>query len=282
MRIIITTFILTLLPTLMANAGTESEFSYENDDFAGINLNYRMSIINSDIPKPEVIVIYLHGGSAQGNDNKAQLQTQAVDDIYNYLKKNNYHARMLVPQAPEGHQWDEDFIPAMKALSDKYNIAGKSESYILGGSMGGYGVWNMLTAYPEYFSGAMPVACNTPKAPAENYCRTRIYSVVGRNDPQRNINAIQSFFNRLEASNGKGAELDVENDWDHRETCELSFTPQRLNWLFTTGASSITEVYTEALTSFSTIYDIWGHIINNPIPGHIYIIDGKKFYMPQF
>ncbi len=236
MRTILTVFATAVLTscatTSMANAKNVDEFSYETENFAGVNLNYRMSIINPDIQGPEIIVIYLHGGSARGDDNTVQIQAQAVDDIYYYLKENGCHARMLVPQAPECYQWKDDLIPALKALADKYNTSERTESYILGGSMGGYGVWNMLTAYPEYFTGAMPVACNTPNAPAENYLGTRIYSVAGSNDPQRNINAIQSFFNRLKASDGKGAELDVESDWNHRETCEWSFTTQRLNWLF--------------------------------------------------
>ncbi len=279
---IVITFVMAVLTSLMANAETENEFSCENEDFAGVNLNYRMSVINSDIQKAEVIVIYLHGGSARGNDNKAQLQTQAVEDIYNYLKENGYHARILVPQAPDGHQWDDVFLPALKALTDKYSIAEGTESYIFGGSMGGYGVWNMLTAYPEYFSGAMPVACNTPKVLAENYLGTRICSVVGGNDPQRNINAIQSFFNRLDASDGKGAKLDVENDWNHRETCELSFTSQRLDWLFNASGSSINGDCIEPANSFFRIYGLWWNLDNNPISGHIYILGGKKvLYAPM-
>lgn len=269
-------FVMIVLTSLMANAEIENDFSYENENFAGVNLNYRMSVINSDILKPEVIVIYLHGGSAQGNDNKTQLQSQAVTDIYNYLKENGYHARILAPQAPEGHQWDGDLIPALIALSDKYNVAEESECYILGGSMGGYGVWNILNAYPGYFTGAMPVACNTPKSPAENYVGSRIYSVVGGNDTNRNINVIQSFFDQLEASDGKGAKLDKEKDWNHRETCEWSFTTQRLKWLFKANDSSVHDVSIDSVDSICSIYDIFGNLVSNPLPGNIYILDGKK------
>ncbi len=220
-----------VLSSLMSNAKRDKEFSYEKEVFEGVSLNYRMSVINSDTQTPETIVVYLHGGSAKGNDNEAQLQTQAVDDIYDFLKDNGYHARMLVPQAPEGQQWEDELLPALKALSDKYKTDESSDCFILGGSMGGYGVWNMLTEYPEYFTGAMPVACNTPRTPAENYSDTRIYSVVGGKDANRNINYIQSFFDRLDECTEKGAKLDIESDWNHRETCEWSFTPQRLEWL---------------------------------------------------
>ncbi len=224
-------FVMMVSASLTANAQIKNDFSYENENFAGVDLNYRMAVINPDTLKPEIIVIYLHGGSGQGNDNVAQLQSQAVSDISDFLRTAGYHARILAPQAPEGHQWNDELIAALKALSDKYNISGNAQCYILGGSMGGYGVWNMLTAYPGYFAGAMPVACNTPKIAPENYTATRIYSVAGGNDRNRNLSAIQTFFNQLEAIDGEGARLDIEEDWNHRQTCEQSFTPQRLAWL---------------------------------------------------
>ncbi len=277
MRRVNVVLLLTMLTVISANAEAESEFSFECEDFAGVNLNYRMAIINPEVQSPEIIIMYLHGGSGQGSDNSAQLESQAVEDIYNYLSQSGRHARLLAPQAPDGYQWEDELLPALKALADKYNIAGQSECYILGGSMGGYGVWNMLTDYPDYFTGAMPVACNTPKAPAQNYAGPRICSVVGGNDPQRNIDAIQTFFHRLEAADAKGAKLDIEYDWNHRETCEWSFTSQRLDWLFLSGESSISAVYADLSEFQSGLYDTNGYRISDPVPGHIYICCGKKF-----
>ncbi len=223
------------LAVLNVNAGISKEFSFENEEFAGINLNYRMAVINPEIQSEEIVVIYLHGGSGQGNNNKSQLNSGAVEDIYNYLKDTGLHARMLVPQAPSGQQWDNNLIPALKGLADKYCATQDTRIYILGGSMGGYGVWNLLTAYPDFFAGAMPVACNTPGRPAELYSHTRICSVIGGRDTRRRVSAIESFFRHLEATDGDGAKLDIEPNWDHRRTCEDSFTRTRLNWLFKRG-----------------------------------------------
>lgn len=269
---------------LMANAEKENEFSYESGDFDGTRLNYRMAVINSDVHAPENIVIFLHGGSAQGVDNEAQLQTKAVDDIYNFLKDNGYHARLLAPQVPDGHQWEGEYLPAIKALSEKYIIAEGSESFILGGSMGGYGVWNLLTAYPDYFAGAMPVACNTPRIPVENFGATKIYSVVGGRDANRNLDAIQSFFSRLEAISLKGAKLDIEYDWNHRETCEWSFTPERLKFLLSKSAfeaNGLIETNDNSYTCTNElIYDLTGTVYPysdmDNLPAGLFIIKGEK------
>lgn len=164
--------------------------------------------------------------------------TRAVDDIYDYLESNDICAVFLVPQAPYGYQWAGNLIPAVKLLIDKYSLGGNKKVHILGGSMGGYGVWNMLTAYPGFFSSAMPVACDTPEKSPESYRNTKIFSVVGGNDPRRNIEKIKSFFEDL-SEQGIDAKVDIEADWNHRQTCEWSFTPERLDWLFGKGNSAI-------------------------------------------
>lgn len=159
------------------------------------------------------------------------MKTPAINDIYNYLANNGKNFILLVPQAPYGQQWMGLAIPALKEMLDKYSDNGTLDVYILGGSMGGLGTWNMLSAYPEYFKGAMPVAFDTPKGKSDKYIGTRIYSVVGGNDRRRNIGKCKSFFDKFTKRGGHG-KLDVENSWGHRQTCEWSFTPERLDWLF--------------------------------------------------
>lgn len=161
----------------------EDSFSYENATLAGINLNYRLAEKGDSA---NIVVIYLHGGSGQGADNKTQLKSSAIADIYNYLNDNMASFTFIVPQAPYGQQWMGLAIPALKELLDTYSDNGNKDVYILGGSMGGAGTWNMLAAYPGYFKGAMPVAFDAPKGKADKYLTTRIYSVVSGNDRRRN------------------------------------------------------------------------------------------------
>ncbi len=206
----------------------EDEFSYENERFAGLSLNYRKAEMGDSA---KIVVLYLHGGSGQGDDNKAQMKTPAINDVYSYLVDNAMNFTLLVPQAPYGQQWMGIAIPALKEMLDKYSDNGARDVYILGSSMGGLGTWNMLDAYPEYFKGAMPVAIDTPKGKSGKYLNTRICSVVGGNDHRRNMGKCKSFFEKFSQRGGQG-KLAVEYRWGHRQTCELSFTPERLDWLF--------------------------------------------------
>lgn len=230
----ITLSLLVVLSTalsIFAGDKVENLFSFKNETFSGFNLNYRKAELKSDSDSSKVVILFLHGGSGQGDDNKSQMNNPAIADVYNYLKDRGYNAVMLVPQAPCGQQWMATIIPTIKVLTDKYADGENTKIYVMGGSMGGNGTWNMLTAYPGYFTGAMPVACNTPKGKPERYVATKIYSVVGGNDRKRKIGDIKSFFKKLEEK-GVIVKLDVENSWGHRQTCEWSFTPERLDWLF--------------------------------------------------
>lgn len=265
---------ISFLLALVASFNASADFSYENDEFGSVSLNYRMALINQLPDDSGLTVIYLHGGSGRGDDNETQMQTEAVDDIFDYLSRKGLAARLLVPQSPDDCRWEGEMIAAVKALADRYSAAGGSV-YVLGGSMGGYGVWNLLEAYPGYFTGAMPVACNTPRVAADRFAATRICSVVGGEDPQRNIAAIRSFFARLAAVDGKGARLDVEDDWNHRETCEWSFTADRLDWLFSVEDSSVGNILCQP-TAADDVFDLNGRHVVDPKAGSIYIVGGQK------
>lgn len=225
--------LLVLACVISANAknGIESMFSFETETLAGFNMNYRKVERKIEGDTCMTVVIYLHGGSGQGDDNQAQMESPAIADIYKYLLESGRQFTLLVPQVPYGQQWMGLAVPAVKTLADKYAADSSGGVYILGGSMGGNGVWNMLSAYPGYFVGAMPVACNTPRSKPALFKMTRIVSVIGGNDRKRDFGKIKSFFERLNQQGGYG-EVDVENSWGHRQTCEWSFTPERLDRLF--------------------------------------------------
>lgn len=224
------TVTLALIATFIAWSKDDLDevFTYEKETFAGLDLNYRKTELGDSA---KIVVLYLHGGSGQGDDNKSQMKTPAIHAIYTYLADSLKDFTLLVPQAPYGQQWMGLAIPALKEMLDKYSENGSLDVYILGGSMGGLGTWNMLEAYPGYFKGAMPVAFDSPKRKADKYLGTRIYSVIGGEDKRRNIGKCKSFFEKM-TKQGAQAKLDIEPTWTHRQTCDSSYTPTRVAWLF--------------------------------------------------
>ena len=103
--------------------------------------------------------------------------------------------------------------------------------YLMGGSMGGTGVWKMASAYPYLFAAVMPVAGNPDTVDAALLANTPVCTVMGTGDNLMDIAPVTSFMERLKELNGETI-LDVENGWSHIKTCTESYTDKRLNWIF--------------------------------------------------
>lgn len=207
-------------------------FDASNITFGGINMPYRVAH-TSGMEKPS-LVIYLHGGTSKGNDNEKQMGEPGIDIIANYINQRQIGAYFLVPQCPSDKSWGGPMLSVLKALIDKYVMEGvvdKNSVYIFGGSMGGTGIWSMLSAYPGMFAAAMPVAGNPSKCDADKVASTPVYTVMGTSDQIMSVETTADFIDELNARNGT-TKFDIEEGWTHEMTCTQSYTTQRLDWVF--------------------------------------------------
>lgn len=207
-------------------------FDASDITFGGINMPYRVAH-TSGMEKPS-LVIYLHGGTSKGNDNEKQMREPGIDIIANYINQRQIGAYFLVPQCPSDKSWGGPMLSVLKALIDKYVMEGvvdKNSVYIFGGSMGGTGIWSMLSAYPGMFAAAMPVAGNPSKCDADKVASTPVYTVMGTSDQIMSVETTADFIDELNARNGT-TKFDIEEGWTHEMTCTQSYTTQRLDWVF--------------------------------------------------
>lgn len=207
--------------------------------FEGAELPYRRAEINLKEGVTPSVIIYLHGGSAKGSDNEAQMQEPAIATIAEYAASNGLSAVFLVPQCPakdsQGRTMDwVKMSSALEYLIKSEMVSQEVDAYILGGSMGGTGTWNMLSTFPHLFSGAMACAGNPKGCSAVNVAKTPIYAVMGSADKimKPEVVNLQDFLDEVGKAGGK-YEFDTEEGWDHETTCKQSYTPARLAWLFT-------------------------------------------------
>ncbi len=108
------------------------------------------------------VIVFLHGAGERG-DPKTDLEKVRVHGIPKYFCLDNAHmgvrAITVSPQCPENVTWQRLVYPLMtfiKAAVAEYN-GDEERVSITGLSMGGYGTWNMITAFPHYFSCAAPI-----------------------------------------------------------------------------------------------------------------------------
>ena len=213
-------------------------FTEKTYSFANADRPYRRAEINIKKGVTPSLIVYLHGGSAKGDDNLRQMNEPAITGIAGYVKSKGIRAVFIVPQCPEKDNQGKimDWVKMSKAL--EYLITSEKSGtdakvYLFGGSMGGTGTWNMLSSYPEMFTAAMACAGNPRGCTASNVAKTPVYAVMGSSDKvmkPEEVN-LQAFLDEVYAAGGK-YKFDTEDGWDHERTCKESYTSSRLDWVF--------------------------------------------------
>ena len=109
------------------------------------------------------VILFLHGAGERGASTPETVDLVKVHGIARYFSADPCYKGTRVitvsPQCPLGFVWDhvtfmlKDFIDA---VVDEYN-GDKSRIAVTGLSMGGYGTWNMLSTFPDYFYKAAPI-----------------------------------------------------------------------------------------------------------------------------
>ncbi len=143
------------------------------------------------------LVIFLHGiGHADYVD--AQLD----DSDFPYWASAELQSRfteggafILLPRAPENKlvYWGDTLIEPLRAVVDDV-IAKHGDNidttkiFIGGSSAGGEMTWNMISAFPEYFAGAFPIAAtgSVSETDAKNCADVAVWMISSKKDPAVN------------------------------------------------------------------------------------------------
>lgn len=116
------------------------------------------------------LIVYLHGANASGSDNLQQLgdgNTAGTHLWTTAAMQSKHPAFVLAPQVPVGAQWGaaetdslapyaEDVLALIGRLPREFTID-PDRVYLVGQSLGGYGVWDIIAKRPEMFAAALPL-----------------------------------------------------------------------------------------------------------------------------
>ena len=139
----------------------DKEFVYKNTAVIETELSGIVTVPSGFDPEKESlpVIIFLHGAGERGNDID-KLKVHGIPKLF--AKDPDYHGLRVItasPQCPENNIWNQLTIPLMKWIDtvvEKYN-GDRKRIAITGISMGGYGTWDVICTYPEYFCCAAPI-----------------------------------------------------------------------------------------------------------------------------
>lgn len=172
-----------------------NKFVSENND----TLPYQFYIsAGIDTTKNYPLILWLHGKGERGKDNKMQLTL-----IKNWLPDSldkSFPGFILAPQCSVNETWSKydklasqitfdtvtpeiqkSIISLLDELGKTYPID-TSRIYIMGISMGGFGVFDIITRYPNRFAAAISICGGGDPEMHEHLNKTPIWAFHGEND----------------------------------------------------------------------------------------------------
>ncbi len=145
------------------------------------------------------LILFLHGSDERGRDNKKQLFV-GLDIFADQDKMKRYPCFILAPQCPEEKMWadvdwksdchtmKEEPTPALmaalnlvKLLINEYPIDVDS-IYVTGYSMGGFGAWEAVQRWPDFFAAAVPVCGGGDESAAQRIAHVPLWAFHGARD----------------------------------------------------------------------------------------------------
>jgi predicted peptidase len=220
---------LAALPTLSAEITTVSSQTQKKPaadfearaftDAAGRRLRYRLlspdGYETSTATHP--LLVFLHGAGQRGYDNEAQL---AHGKSLMQTAARRYGCFVLVPQCPSGGWWAgrhwsdpqrclaedpsetmELLLQVIARLEKEYRIDA-SRLYIMGLSMGGFGVWDAIERWPDRFAAAVPICGGGDQGKAASIAQLPIWVFHGQRDPVVPADLSREMVSALKAAGG--------------------------------------------------------------------------------
>lgn len=195
------------------------------------------------------LVLFLHGAGERGDSNTNQLH-HGGPLFRKEENRRDYPAFVVFPQCPNGKRWVEvnwgelkphaqpeqpsepmslviELIPALTRSLAVDN----SRIYLMGISMGGFGVWDLAARHPDWFAAAIPICGGADNTTATRLAKLPIWTFHGDQDnvitPDRTRSMVAAL--RLAGGSPKFTEYPgvAHNSWS------MAFAePELLPWLF--------------------------------------------------
>lgn len=235
---------------VFALAGCEPA-AFESADFrnqSGARLRYRLFTPASDSPRAKYpLIVWLHDILALGIDNRRQTSGSDKAGAQLWISQDmqsRYRCFVVAPQCPLGSVWVNFHTkkPSKKLLlvpdlvehlMRQYPIDA-DRIYLVGQSMGGYGVWALLEARPDLFAAGVPVAGGGDPSRAASISGIPVWAFHGARDHLVKVRESREMIAALEAAGGHPRYTEYPKLGHSMKFWRTVFSePELPAWLFT-------------------------------------------------
>ncbi|HEY7127147.1 MAG TPA: prolyl oligopeptidase family serine peptidase [Ktedonobacterales bacterium] len=208
------------------------------------------------------LVLLLHGGGERGGStntpaqNRGVLLNQAYVQIWESAAiQRKWPSFVVVPQLLNGKSWVNvppaqgtyhlTFLPTdslrmakeiVDGLQRVYPEIDPTRLYITGISIGGYGVWDAIERWPEYFAAAAPVSGSGDPTRAQKLIHQPIWAFHGGSDGEPPPSASRAMIDAIRAAGGHPRYTVIPNA-GHDIWLQVYSSPDFLSWFFAQRSS---------------------------------------------
>jgi predicted peptidase len=168
-----------------------------------VGYRYRLSYPSESAPAGGrwPLLVFLHGSGERGEDLDVLIRNGPPKLI---AEGRTFPAIVASPLAPDHAVWDPHAVQALVDELRQRCSVDDDRVYLTGLSMGGYGVWDTLAAYPDTFAAAVPI-CGGGGATfivAERFAHVPVWIFHGAEDPEVPVAEAQRMHDALLAAGG--------------------------------------------------------------------------------
>jgi predicted peptidase len=212
-----------------------------------ITVKYRLFKSANNLKAP--LVVILHGAGGRGSDNISDIDYTKAKFIQ--ILRKQYSPFILIPQCPSDRIWtinpkrpfnnfSLDSIPSSPVLEIvrdlikmiiSENSIDTDRIYIIGHSMGGTGLWELILRNPDLFTAAIPICAASDPSHAYLVKDIHIWAFSGENDPIYSYKETQEMTDSL-AKCGGDVKFTVLKGGGHDIEKNVYTDPDVFSWLF--------------------------------------------------
>jgi predicted peptidase len=181
------------------------------------------------------LIIWLHGAGSVGTDNFKQISGASLRGTHTWTIPANqvkHPAFVVAPQSTKAWAGDQLslVLEILKTVQDEFNID-STRIYVAGQSMGGYGVWNIITMKPDLFAAAIPLCGGGDPTQAARIAKIPVWAFHGTADPTVPVRQSQMMVAALKNAGGAPRYTEYKGV-GHNVWIRAFQEPGLVDWLF--------------------------------------------------
>lgn len=176
------------------------------------------------------LVLFLHGGAGRGHDNERHLLAGngMLVEMFAAAEKQ-FPAFVLAPQTASRHEVERTMV-VLEDVRARYRVD-PSRIYVVGQSLGGYGLIDLIDARPQLFAAAVVIAANGVTSSSKNLAGVPVWFFHGEHDEGVPVEGVRRLATAVKRARGTVRYTEYPGE-GHGLAFLVVKEPELLPWIF--------------------------------------------------